>query len=162
MLLELNSGNLNLVAKNVIVLTTYFNMQFKIQSMNKTEASNSDNEMAFLRDYMIDRVTQLSVSDISSVKVISSALSAATRTPVQISTKSAQLSIEKSIEMVSDLKNMQNKTSFNDLKGAVYGIFDTIANSLIGVSSPINSRSSYLISDLSQDANDSGNTKKNV
>ena len=89
-LLELNSGNLNLVSKNVIALSTVFNIQSKSSSsLLKNESSQFDNQMAYLREFMVNKVAQLSVSTVSSVKVISSALSAATQTPVQVSSKAA-------------------------------------------------------------------------
>ena len=89
-LLELNSGNLNLVSKNVIALSTVFNIQSKSSSsFLKNESSQFDNQMAYLREFMVNKVAQLSVSTVSSVKVISSALSAATQTPVQVSSKAA-------------------------------------------------------------------------
>ena len=87
----LNSGNLNLVAKNVIALTTVFNIQSSSNSSgNMSDAlSGQNNKMADLREFMVKKVTDLSVTDISSVKVISSALSASTQTYDQITTNTA-------------------------------------------------------------------------
>ena len=90
-LMDLNSGNLNVVAKNVIALTSVFNIQSS--SSQSSQSSNStallNNQMASLREFMITKVIDLSISDMSSIKVISSALSAATGAPQQISSKSA-------------------------------------------------------------------------
>ena len=89
-LVQLNSGNLNLVAKNVIALTTVFNIQSSSSAsstnVNLTQVNEVNNQMAALREFMVNKVTELSVSDISSIKVISSALSAATQSPDQVST----------------------------------------------------------------------------
>ena len=90
---QLNSGNLNLVAKNVIALTTVFNIQSvntaASASPNLTQIAQLNEQMADLREFMVNKVTNLSVSDLSSIKVISSALSAATQTPEQVSSKTA-------------------------------------------------------------------------
>ena len=99
-LVALNSGNLNLVAKNVIGLTSVFN----IQSLGNADTSSSssgtttnvtsqintmNNQFAGLREFMVNIVSNLSVTDLSSIKVISSALSAATQTPSQITSNTA-------------------------------------------------------------------------
>ncbi len=83
-LIEVNSGNLNLVSKNIIALTASFNAQSSLS----TKAGDT-NLKAMLREYFVRKLVSLSLSDISSVKVISSALSEATGTPQQVSTKNA-------------------------------------------------------------------------
>lgn len=103
-LIALNSGNLNLVAKNVIGLTSVFNIQSlgnPVQTLTSSpSSSNTDtnltsqintlnNQFADLREFMVNIVSNLSVTDLSSIKVISSALSAATQTPSQITTNTA-------------------------------------------------------------------------
>ena len=89
-LIDLNSGNLNLVSKNVIALTSVFNIQSSSSnSSNSTSTMLENNQKSELREFMINKVNDLSISDISSIKVISSALSAATGTPQQINSKSA-------------------------------------------------------------------------
>jgi hypothetical protein len=101
LVLELNSGNLNLVSKNVIALATVFNMQSSSNNAgsNATSSSSSNsssdqnvqinNQMASLREFLVDKVSSLTVSDVSSIKVISSALSAATQTANQVSSNTA-------------------------------------------------------------------------
>ena len=83
-IIEVNSGNLNLVSKNIIALTSIFNAQSSLS----TKADDT-NLKAMLREYFVRKLVSLSLSDISSVKVISSALSEATGTPQQVSTKNA-------------------------------------------------------------------------
>lgn len=88
----LNSGNLNIIAKNVIALTTVFNIQSSSNSssyMSFDSINALNNQMANLRNFMVNRIVELSISDISSIKVISSALSVATQTYQQISTNTA-------------------------------------------------------------------------
>ena len=103
-LIALNSGNLNLVAKNVIGLTSVFNIQSlgnPVQTLTSSPSSSNantnltsqintlNNQFADLREFMVNIVSNLSVTDLSSIKVISSALSAATQTPSQITTNTA-------------------------------------------------------------------------
>jgi hypothetical protein len=96
-LVALTSGNLNLVTKNVIGLTSVFNIQSNgamasssNTNTNVTSQINTvNNQFAELREFMVNIVSNLSVTDLSSIKVISSALSAATQTPSQITANAA-------------------------------------------------------------------------
>jgi hypothetical protein len=101
-LVALNSGNLNLVAKNVIGLTSVFNIQSlgnSVQTLASSPSSSNtnltsqidtmNNQFADLREFMVNIVSNLSVTDLSSIKVISSALSAASQTPSQITANTA-------------------------------------------------------------------------
>ncbi len=97
-LIELNSGNLNLIAKNVIALSTVFNIESvaPLPASNDTtiQANNQENnQLSTIREYLIDKIATYSLSDISSIKVISSALSTATTIPQQVSLKSAVIII---------------------------------------------------------------------
>ena len=83
-LLNLNSGNLNLLAKNVIGLATVFN----IKSSSQLTQTNID-QMGYWRELMLTKLSVLSISDISRIKVLSSALSVNTRVFNQISSQSA-------------------------------------------------------------------------
>ena len=94
---DLNSGNLNLVAKNVIALTSVFNIQglsttstasTTTTSTNATTNAENDKKAA-LREFLIGKVAELSVSDMSSIKVIASALSSASANTDQISRNAA-------------------------------------------------------------------------
>ena len=102
MVIELNSWNLNLVSKNVISLATVFNIQSSVSLNSNTSLNNSavsandtaaiaqiNNQMASLREFLVNKMIGLSVSDISSIKVISSALSVATQTVQQVSATTA-------------------------------------------------------------------------
>lgn len=90
---DLNSGNVNLVAKNVLALTSVFNLESSSTAgaqANSTASSNADNDQkASIREYLIGKVADLTVSDLSSIKVISSALSAASANTEQITRNSA-------------------------------------------------------------------------
>jgi len=97
-LVALNSGNLNLVTKNVIGLTSVFNIQSNGPTASSGSNTNTNvtsqinamnNQFAELREFMVNIVSNLSVTDLSSIKVISSALSAATQTPSQITSNTA-------------------------------------------------------------------------
>jgi hypothetical protein len=82
MIIEMNSNNINMVAANAIALSTMFN----IDSINET---NINNDKAFMRDFMAAKVTGLSISDVSSIKLMGSALSKITETPQQVSSNTA-------------------------------------------------------------------------
>ena len=91
---DINSGNLNLVAKNVIALTSVFNIQSlstasSTQTSSPANASSDNDQKANLREYLINKVTGLTLSDMSSVKVISSALSTASANTEQVSRNAA-------------------------------------------------------------------------
>lgn len=88
----MNSGNLNSVAKSVISLSSVFNIQnLKSSSsainssLNSSLIDEENNQKSYLREYLIEKVCNLSVSDTSSIKVISSALSSASANPQQLS-----------------------------------------------------------------------------
>ena len=77
---EINSGNLNLIAKNVIAISEVFNIQ----------SSNDGNDhIASLRENFISKLTESAISDISSVKLMSSALSTASGKIDQVSKNAA-------------------------------------------------------------------------
>lgn len=85
----LNSGNLNLVAKNVIALSSVFNIQ-SLSSATNFKSSQEDNEQkSQLREYLISKVVELSVSHMSSIKVISSSLASASTNTEQLTRNSA-------------------------------------------------------------------------
>jgi hypothetical protein len=81
---ELKSGNLNLISKNAIVLSNALNRQ-------SLSYLFSDDQNALIREYIMDKLSSLSVSDTSSIKVLSTALSSLTQIPNQIS---ANLAVE--------------------------------------------------------------------
>ncbi len=77
----LNSGNVNLVAINVIAIATGFNMQF-----NSSQTSTSQiSEVTAFKELLAKKVTQLSVSDSNSINTIASSLSSLTQVPEQVS-----------------------------------------------------------------------------
>ena len=82
MIIEMNSNNINMVAANAIALSTVFN----IDGINET---NINNDKAFMRDFMAAKVMGLSISDVSSIKLMGSALSKITETPQQVSSNTA-------------------------------------------------------------------------
>ena len=83
---SLNSGDTNLVTSNVLALTSLINAQ----STSDNSSSNSDNsQMILLRDFMADKVTQLSVTDVNSIRMIGAALSSITQETQQVSVNTA-------------------------------------------------------------------------
>ena len=83
---DLNSGNLNLVSQNVISLATVFN----IQGLSTKSLNSSENEQkAVLREYLIQKIVNLSACDISRIKIIGSSLASSTGNTKQITINSA-------------------------------------------------------------------------
>ena len=87
LLQELNSQNLNLIAKNVIAVAGELN--FQSLSLNETKSNAQNTQKASLRDYLIGKLTDLSISDLSSMKIISSAMSIASSDREQVSVNAA-------------------------------------------------------------------------
>ena len=77
---DLNSGNVNLVARNSLILSSV---------LNSGNGKLSNDESANVRDFLIDKISSLTVSDMSSIKTISSALSMATSSIGQVSRTAA-------------------------------------------------------------------------
>ena len=83
---SLNSGDTNLVTSNVLALTSLINAQ----STSDNSSSNSENsQMILLRDFIADKVTQLSVTDVNSIRLIGAALSSITQETQQVSVNTA-------------------------------------------------------------------------
>ena len=81
---ELNSGNLNLVACNSLAISTSLNMEF-----NSSQSMSQINQISELKEYLVERVTQFSVSDSSSFSTIASTLSSLTQIPNHVSSNMA-------------------------------------------------------------------------
>lgn len=74
LLIDLNSGNLNIVAKNVIALTTILNFQSSDTSSSSSSTTSTQNstssnafnvQIAELREFMVEKISAISVSGIS-------------------------------------------------------------------------------------------------
>lgn len=91
LMIDLNSGNMNVISKNVMALSSVFNTQSFTQNTSLSPSSNEDNnqQMASLREFMVEKLSQFNASDLSSVKLLASTLSVATKTPQQVSPKLA-------------------------------------------------------------------------
>jgi hypothetical protein len=89
----LNSGNLNLIAANVIAMSSVYNAEsealINTSITNTSKNNDNNNEKAAMRDYMAQKMTQMSVYDVSSIKVMGSALSKLTEIPEQVSSNTA-------------------------------------------------------------------------
>lgn len=91
---NLNSGNLKTVTNFVSILSTQINMQNMIAAANSTNETNSTlsaerENNAILREICISKVSELSISDLSSIKLFASALSTSTSVSKEISRASA-------------------------------------------------------------------------
>lgn len=81
---QINSGNINTVVSNSLAISTSLNMQFN-ESQSLTQAS----QISELKEYLVERVGQLSVSDSNSIITITSALSSLTQSPNHVSSNMA-------------------------------------------------------------------------
>jgi hypothetical protein len=94
-MLNLNSGNLNLISKNIIGLSSVLNTQQQMTSTSDNTSSNvnsndaTNRQMASVRELMVEKLTQFNASDLSSVKVLASTLSVTTKNSEQITTRLA-------------------------------------------------------------------------
>ena len=79
-MLELNSGNLNLISRYVISLSLFMNTQ---------NPSFDNDQMASIRENLMSKLSQLSISNMSSIKVLSSAFSILTQKPDQVTSSLA-------------------------------------------------------------------------
>jgi hypothetical protein len=92
---NLNSGNLKTVTNFVSILSTQINMQNIVAPTNSANNSNSSTlseerkNNAILRETCISKVSELSISDLSSIKLFASALSTSTSVSKEISRTSA-------------------------------------------------------------------------
>ena len=82
---DLNSGNVNLVARNSLILSSV---------LNSGGAQISNDQGAKIRNFLISKISSLTVSDMSSIKTMSSALSVTTSSIEQVS-RSAAVSVLK-------------------------------------------------------------------
>ena len=81
---ELNSGNVNMVARNAIAFANGFNMQF-----NTSQSMAQISQVAAFKELLVEKVTQLSVSDSNSIGTIASTLSSLTQVPDQVTANMA-------------------------------------------------------------------------
>jgi len=155
---NLNSGNLKTVTNFVSVLSTQINMQNMITPSSSVNQSNNDTlrvereNNAILREMCITKVTELSISDLSSIKLFASALSTSTSVSSEISRASAvsssiligktkktvifddfskKMAVEKCTALTSNLIRLSKKSSLESVKDGAYGIIDSLTNSLI-------------------------------
>ena len=73
---DLNSQNINLVSKNVLVIASI---------LNRHSSTLTNEQKANIREYLINKIISLTLTDISSIKIISTALSLLTYSSDQVS-----------------------------------------------------------------------------
>ena len=73
---DLNSQNINLVSKNVLVIASI---------LNRHSSTLTNEQKANIREYLINKLISLTLTDISSIKIISTALSLLTYSSDQVS-----------------------------------------------------------------------------
>ncbi len=88
LLLQINSGNLNLIALNLIPLVRTFNMENLKNVSSQLNTENINKQSVFL-EFLLDKINELSISDTSSMKVMGSCLSELTKESDFVSSKIA-------------------------------------------------------------------------
>jgi hypothetical protein len=81
---QINSGNINAVASNSLAISTSLNMQF-----NESQSLTQTSQISELKEYLVEKVGQLSVADSNSILTITSALSSLTQLPNHVSSNMA-------------------------------------------------------------------------
>ncbi len=88
---SLNTGNLKTVANFVTTLTTQINLKETIQTNTSStnQTVTEQNQRAELREVLINQLKDMPISDISSIKMFSTALSSTTQDTTEISRAAA-------------------------------------------------------------------------
>ena len=68
-----------MISKNIITLSTYLNAQNPLGFNNE--------QISLIREYLMEKLNDLRVSDMSSIKVLTSTLSLLTAVPEQVSSR---------------------------------------------------------------------------
>jgi hypothetical protein len=92
-LLQINSGNLNLIALNLISLVRTFNMENFNNLSSQLNTQNINKQSEFL-EFLLDKLNEIIISDMSSMKVMGSCLSELTRQSDFVSSKIAVIIIK--------------------------------------------------------------------
>jgi hypothetical protein len=92
-LLQINSGNLNLIALNLISLVRTFNMENFNNLSSQLNTQNKNKQSEFL-EFFLDKLNEISISDTSSMKIMGSCLSELTRQSDFVSSKIAVIFIQ--------------------------------------------------------------------
>jgi len=87
-MMSLNSGDLNLVTSNAIALSFLINTA-QINASDNNGSTSDTMQKAVIKEFMADKVTQLSITDVKSILLIGSALSSITGLPHQVTVYTA-------------------------------------------------------------------------
>ena len=140
---ELKGGNLQRCAQNIISFTSSLNMLPYENSTTNSSDSNStistESEIDKQRNFrslgrlaILNKLHNISRSDLSSVKLFSSMLSLMTRRYEENSRNLAESSIETVTELIKFLKEQYSESpKYDDILQISGGLFDAVANSLI-------------------------------
>ena len=83
-----------------------------------------------LRDFLSDFVNNMSISDINSIKLQSSMLKELTGQTDEITRNLADVVTNQAIRLALELKSMSGQTDVEDIKQSVFGIVNTLGNTL--------------------------------
>jgi hypothetical protein len=119
-------------------------------SINSNTFEDERNKRAYVRESLTAFLTGMSISDINSVKLISSVISSLTSRNDELSRNTAEVIVQKCMELTQAIEKQSIKVSIEDLEQVSNSILSCAGGTVSGLSTPLNDRQGYLDSDLKQ------------
>ncbi|RNA25490.1 polycystin-1-like isoform X2, partial [Brachionus plicatilis] len=120
----------------------------KPSNVDEKKFEENRNERADLRDYIANFVNNLSISDVSSVKSQASMLKELTSQTDEVTRNLGDVVTNQCIRLALSLKSMSEKTAVEDIQQSIFGIANTLGNTLTGLSTILNERGTTLNKDF--------------
>lgn len=119
-------------------------------SINNNTFEDDRNKRAHVRETLTKFLTGMSISDINSVKLIASVISSLTSRNDELSRNTAEVIVQKCMELTESIEKLSTKISIEDLEQVSNSILSCAGGTVGGLSTALNDRQSYLESDLKQ------------
>lgn len=132
----LSSGNQNVISQIINSISKQLeSTSISLNSQHISQNLSSFNETylnlrANVRDFLIEYLTNLSITTSSSILLQSSSLSQITKSTNQLTRKTLALSAHKTYELAIYLNSIASQMTFEDLQIAVQSLLETSANLL--------------------------------
>jgi len=129
---SLKSGNLKAVAESILGLVSMLNAKPNVSNStgNVTIDPVEMNNIAIARTELTNALSSITISDMSSMKLISAALDGISKDTTQTTRDSAEKSAEKNIALLESLKSMCNGSSAEDTQLVASSIISGMGNGL--------------------------------
>ncbi|CAF3607443.1 unnamed protein product [Adineta steineri] len=98
------------------------------------------NAQAVIRDYAVQFLNNLTITDINSVQLQAAALNSLCDSPSTVTRQTSTIAATKCIALVNALNTMSDTTSFEDVQSAVSSIAQLASNIITSVNTPLLSR----------------------